>query len=339
MCAQKLDTKTRIAQIDRNNKILSLRRQCKLLSINRSTLYYEAAPEKIIDREIVAKIELIHIKHPGLGHLKIQAMLSTNGLHHNHKKILRLTKEHILQAIYSKQKIKTTIVNQQHKKCEYLLRNLEINHPNQVFAVDITYIKIRNKYVYLFGVIDVFSRKIMGWIISPLLDTKPCIEAFEEAVKEVFPEIVNSDQGCQFTSEMWAKAVTSCGAKMSMDGKGRWADNIIIERFWRTVKQEFIRFYIFDTLEELKSGLTEFIEHYNTERPHQALKYKTPEFVYTTGQGPVVTINKKKSEHWARKQEEELIKITQRSVGECIDLINKKILQKSGGNQNTYTYV
>jgi putative transposase len=339
MCAQRLDTKARIAQIDREKKKISLQRQCELLGINRSTFYYEAKPKKSIDRVIVEQIEQIHVKWPGLGHLKIQAMLSVKGLHQNHKKILHLTKENGLQAIFSKSKPKTTIANIQHKKVGYLLRNLEITRPNQVLAVDITYIKIGNKYVYLFGIIDVFSRKIIGWIISPLLDTEPCVETFEEAVKELFPEIVNSDQGCQFTSEMWAKAVTSCGAKMSMDGKGRWADNIIIERFWRTVKQEFIRFYIFDTLEELKIGLAEFIEHYNTERPHQALKYKTPEFVYTTGQGPAITINKQKSEYWERKKDEELAKIAQQSVDKFIDLINKVRLQKSEVKINTHMYV
>ena len=139
------------------------------------------------------------------------------------------------------------------------MKDLVIDHPNQVWAVDITYIKIRGRYVYLFGIINVFSRKLICYRLSPFLDTEPCVEAFEEAIKKIFPEIVNSDQGCQFTSEMWMKVVDSCGAKVSMDGKGRWADNIIIERFWRTAKYEFIYFYSFDTLEELTHGLTSLL--------------------------------------------------------------------------------
>ena len=306
MCAQKLDTKTRIAQIDRNNEKISLQRQCELLSINRSSFYYEPKiNDSIIDEVIVGKIEAIHINHPALGYRKIQTMLSANGCTHNRKKVLRLTLENNMQAIYPKHK--TTIADKQHAKVKYLLRNLEIVRPNQVWAVDITYIKVCDRYVYLFGIIDAFSRKIIAHRLSPFLDTKPCVEAFEEAIKKVFPEIVNSDQGCQFTSDMWIIVVNSCGAKMSMDGVGRWADNIIIERFWRTIKYEFIIFYSFDTLEELNSALEAFIQHYNMERPHQSLNYKTPEFVYTTAQGPT-TIIKNKSNYWMRKKEEKLIK-------------------------------
>jgi putative transposase len=332
MCAQKLDSKIRIKNIDCNNKKISLQRQCELLSINRSTFYYEAKPDDHSDEVIVEKIEAIHIEHPALGYRKIHVMLQDNGYQFNHKKILRLMQKNGIKVLFPKHK--TTIGNKQHKKVKYLLKDLQIVRPNQVWAVDITYIKIRGGYVYLFGIIDVFSRKVIGWRLSPFLDTKPCIEAFEEALTKVFPEIVNSDQGCQFTSEAWAKLLLSCGIKMSMDGKGRWADNIFIERFWRTIKYELIAFYSFETLEQLKVAIEKYIMHYNTERPHQSLNYKTPEFVYTTAQGPITQLSKNKAVCLAKKNDEELPKVVEYCIDnlslQSLDLVAQMAHQQSG---------
>lgn len=307
------------------------------MGVNRSTFYYEAKPDNPIDEVIVEKIKAIHIKRPALGYRKIQAMLLEDGYACNRKKVLRLTRENKIQAMHPKPK--TTIGNKQHKKAKYLLKDLQIVRPNQVWAVDITYIKIRGGYVYLFGIIDIFSRKIIGWKVSPFLDTEPCVDAFEEALTKAFPEIANSDQGCQFTSEAWTKLLHNNGIKMSMDGRGRWADNIFIERFWRTIKYELIAFYSFDSLEQLNGAVEEYIEHYNMERPHQALNYKTPEFVYTTSQGATTKISKNKSDYWALKKEEKLIKLVRQDIGnlspQSLELITKITLQQRGEIMHT----
>lgn len=187
--------------------------------------------------------------------------------------------ENKIYAVYARKR--TTISNKQHKKYPYLLKELKVTYANQAWAIDITYIKLTNGYVYLIGIIDLFSRKIVGWALSPFLDKAPSVEAFEEAIKKYgVPHIVNSDQGCQFTSEQWIKLVESFGALVSMDGKGRWADNIFIERFWRSLKWEAIYLHTLNTLEEAEKVIADYIEHYNNERPHQSLCYKTPQLVY-----------------------------------------------------------
>jgi putative transposase len=265
------------------------------LSINRGTFYYKPKQKTATDNEMMQYIENIHIQRPALGYRKIQVMLCNKGIMCNHKKVLRLMHERGICALLAKPKTTHIVNDQEHKKYAYLLKNLHITRPNQVWAVDITYIKIRGGYVYLFGIIDIFSRKIIGWKLSPFLTTEPCIDSFESVLLQAFPKIVNSDQGCQFTSEAWRKVLLSCGIKISMDGKGRWADNIYIERFWKTFKYEFAKFYHFETLEQLQKETTAFIDHYNNERPHQSLDYKTPEFVYTTGQGPITKPSQYKS--------------------------------------------
>jgi putative transposase len=175
---------------------------------------------------------------------------------------------------------KTSIRDQSHKVYPYLLRDLIIDYPNQAWATDITYIKIKLGFIYLVCIIDVFSRKIMGWAVSISPDTKSCLEAYENATKQVKAEILNSDQGCQFTSEAWIDRLTLDGVKISMDGKKRWADNIIIERFWRNIKYESVFLNCFEDVKDAKEHIAIYINFYNSERPHQSLKYKTPDEVY-----------------------------------------------------------
>ena len=157
---------------------------------------------------------------------------------------------------------------------------MEINHPNQVWQVDITYIKVDHGFIYLVALIDVFSRRIMGWSLSPFLDTASCIEALENALVYGTPEIINSDQGAQFTSRLWCDKVEGLMIKISMDGKGRWADNVYIERFWRSAKYEEVNLHGYDTVQQARRSLAKYIAFYNGQRPHQALGYRTPDQVF-----------------------------------------------------------
>lgn len=184
-----------------------------------------------------------------------------------------------LQTIYPKKK--TTFLNKEHKIYPYLLKNLIINKPNQVWATDITYIKMQKGFVYLVALIDLFSRYIIDWQLSITLEKEFCIDMLKTAlITRQKPEIINSDQGSQFTSNEWTGILTDNNIKVSMDGKGRCIDNIIIERFWRSAKQEEIYIKPCDTIKEVRQNIGKYIIFYNQERPHQSLNYKTPDEVY-----------------------------------------------------------
>jgi len=215
---------------------------------------------------------------PFYGYRRMKIELVNRGYKVNNKKVKRLMKLTRLKALYPKKK--TTIANSLHKKYPYLLRNIVIDRPNQAWGIDITYIKIKTGYVYLVCLIDIFSRKIMGWSLSPYLDTGPSLEALNKALKVGAPEIVNSDQGCQYTSDRWTSRLKSENIQISMDGKGRWADNVYIERFWRSLKYESLYLHSFETVSEARRMLGGYIEFYNQKRPHQSLNYKTPNLVY-----------------------------------------------------------
>ena len=251
---------------------------CRLLGVNRSRLYYQKKKPHGSDVIIMNEIRTIYGEHPFFGYRKVQVLLDRLGYVCNNKKVQRLMRLTGLQAIYPRKK--TTIPNLRHKKYPYLLKGLEITRINQVFQVDITYIKIRSGFCYLVCLIDVYSRKIVGWAISPFLDTAMCLEALQNALKEGRPEIINSDQGCQFTSLQWCDALIENGVQISMDGKGRWVDNKYIERFWRTIKNEAVHLHSFDTLPQAKASLGLYIKFYNKVRPHQSLNYNTPDEKY-----------------------------------------------------------
>ncbi len=255
-----------------------MKRKCELLQINRSGLYYQKKETLSDDVELMNKIREIYLKYPFLGYRKMRIMLAKKGFILNHKKVQRLMQKAGIKALYPKKK--TTIRNKEHAIYPYLLKNIDINRPNCAWQVDITYIRIRGGFVYLNCLIDVYSRKIMGWDLSIFLDTPACLRALENALTKEHPEIVNSDQGCQFTSNAWCNILTQNNIKISMDGKGRWADNIYIERFWRTIKYELVYLHRFETVLDARHAIADYIEFYNAIRPHQALKYRTPNQVY-----------------------------------------------------------
>ena len=226
----------------------------------------------------------IYIQYPFLGYRRIHKMLIDKGYMHNRKKTQRLMKLAGLEAIYARKN--TSISNKAHKKYPYLLKDLAIVRPNQVWAVDITYIKISGGFVYLVCLINIFSRKIMGWDLSLFLETNSCMIAASKALKHGVPEIINSDQGCQFTSEAWCNFWVQHHVSISMDGKGRWVDNVFIERFWRSLKYESIYLNSFDNVDQARQAIATYIDFYNTLRPHQALGYQTPDHVFYSKGAP-----------------------------------------------------
>jgi putative transposase len=264
--------------IEHMGTALSLKRKCELLNVVRSTMYYQPKPIENDTAILMNEIRDIYQETPSYGYRKITIGLRQRGFVVNHKKVQNLLTLAGIKAIYPGKK--TTIRNSEHKVFPYLLRGLVISRPNQVWQVDITYIKMRAGFVYLVCLIDVFSRKIMGWSLSPFLDTTSCLEALKSALKYGKPEIINSDQGCQFTSEAWIENLTREGIFISMDGKDRWADNVYVERLWRTIKYENVFLHSFDTVEQARLTLGKFIKFYNEKRFHHALNYHTPDTVY-----------------------------------------------------------
>ena len=260
------------------DETLDFKKRCELLKVPRGSMYYK--PKAIEDNavDIMNEMREIYQKSPFYGYRRMTIALRERGFVVNHKRVFALQKKAGIQAIYPTKR--TTIKNQAHKVFPYLLRDMVIGRPNQVWKVDITYIKIRGGFVYLVALIDVFSRKIMGWALSTSLDTQSCINALNSALKYGTPEIVNSDQGCQFTSEAWVNTVQSHGSKISMDGKRRWVDNVYIERLWRTIKYEMVYLNSFDTVEQVRVALARYIHFYNTERYHSKLNYHTPDVVF-----------------------------------------------------------
>jgi len=265
--------------VEAKDAVIDLKRKCELLDVPRGSMYYKPNPRKNNDELITNELREIYQKVPTYGYRRMTVALREAGMLVNHKRVARLQKSAGIQAIYPSRQ--TTIKNKAHKVYPYLLKKLIIARPNQVWQVDITYIRIRGGFVYLICLIDIFSRKIMGWGISTCLDTASCIDAFNDALQYGTPEIVNSDQGCQFTSEIWVTAMQQHNIKISMDGKGRWADNVYIERLWRTIKYEMVHLHSFDTVQQLRIALANYITFYNTHRYHSKLNYHTPDAIFT----------------------------------------------------------
>lgn len=264
--------------LDRSHKDLSVRAQCLLLKIPRATAYYQKEPQAD-DSILVNEIYEIWQKKSYYGYRKITAELKRRSYAVNRKRVYRLMREARIQALYPRPQ--TSAPNTQHKRYPYLLRDCVIDRPNQVWTTDITYIKVGDSWMYLVAILDVHSRYILAWSLSNTLDTEFCIAVLQRALTHATPEILNTDQGSQFTSEEWLTCVESHGIKVSMDGVGRWADNIYIERFWRTVKYEHLFWQVFDSVIDLKKSLTHFLHEYNTDRLHQSLGYHTPYEAYT----------------------------------------------------------
>jgi len=260
-------------------KELSLRRCCELLQINRSTLYYEEKQVDIDDVELLNKIRDVWERYPFYGYRRITKELRNNhALKVNRKRVLRLMQVSGIQAIFPGPN--TSKRNKLHAVHPYLLKGLKVTKPNQVWMVDITYLRMPGGFMYLTALIDVYSRYVVGWSLSNTLDTSSCIDALKSALTCGEPEIINSDQGCQFTSEEWINFLNEWHIQVSMTGKGRCSDNIYIERFWRSFKREEFYLNEYEDIKLLKEAIRNYIEFYNQKRWHQSLGYKTPADFY-----------------------------------------------------------
>lgn len=261
-----------------DHQSLSLRRQCELLHVNRSSLYYKPKGEDTHDLSLLNEIRDVWIRYPFYGYRRITWALRQKGFKVNHKRVLRLMKLGGINAIYPGPN--TSRRNKKHAVHPYLLKDMKVTAPNQAWMVDITYLRMDKGFVYLVALIDVYSRYIVDWRLSTTLETSFCIEALESALDKGIPNIVNSDQGCQFTSEEWISFLRNKEIQISMTGKGRCLDNVYIERFWRSLKRE--KFYLFEygSIRELKKDIAEYMDFYNNDRPHQSLNNRIPATLY-----------------------------------------------------------
>jgi putative transposase len=265
--------------IDSNNKKLSLSRQCRLLKLNRSTVYYKKRPITPIDLKLMQLIDKQYLKIPSWGSRSMRNHLRRLGYKVNRKKVQRLMRLMGLEAIYPKPK--TSRPHPEHKVYPYLLRNLKIDRPNQVWASDITYIPMSRGFMYLVAVMDWHSRKVLSWRVSNTLDTDFCVQTVEEAISRFgAPEIFNTDQGAQFTSSAFTSLLKDNDINISMDGRGRVQDNIFIERLWWTLKYHYLYLWSFNNGSQLRQGLDQWFRFYSQERSHQALDNMTPDEVY-----------------------------------------------------------
>jgi putative transposase len=265
--------------IDSTNKKLSLSRQCRLLKLNRSTVYYKKRPITPIDLKLMELIDKQYLKTPSWGSRSMRNHLRRLGYKVNRKKVQRLMRLMGLEAIYPKPK--TSRPHPEHKVYPYLLRNLKIDRPNQVWAADITYIPMSRGFMYLVAVMDWHSRKVLSWRVSNTLDTDFCVQTVEEAISRFgAPEIFNTDQGTQFTSSAFTSLLKDHDINISMDGRGRVQDNIFIERLWWTLKYHYLYLWSFNNGSQLRQGLDQWFRFYSQERSHQALDNMTPDEVY-----------------------------------------------------------
>ena len=258
---------------------LPIAQQCRLLDLSRSAVYYRSRPISPKDLELMRQIDEIHLRWPFYGSRNIRDELWSRGYDLGRDRVRRLMRLMGIEALYVKPRLSQA--HPGHRKYPYLLRGLSITRPNQVWATDITYIPMAKGFCYLVAIIDWASRMVLSWRLSNTLDSSFCIEALEEAiVKYGCPDIFNTDQGSQFTSEDFTDCLRSRGIVISMDGKGRWRDNVIIERLWKSVKYEDIYLKAYGSIAEVKKGLTEYFVFYNQKRWHQSLDRKTPAMVY-----------------------------------------------------------
>ena len=265
--------------IDQNYRELSISKQCELLNINRSSYYYKPRGYSEYDLKVMAIIDEVYTMHPYYGMRRMSKYLQAQGFNIGRKGVRRYYRIMGLEAVYPKMNLSKR--NQAHKVYPYLLKDLDVIYSNQVWCADITYIRLNQGFVYLVAIMDWYSRYILSWRVSITLEHDFCVEALEEAIAIYGkPEIFNTDQGVQFSSENFINVLKDHSILISMDGKGRALDNVFIERFWRSLKQEKIYLIILMTVKEAKIAINEYMNFYNCHRMHQALEYKTPELVY-----------------------------------------------------------
>jgi putative transposase len=264
--------------IDREHK-LPVKRQAEALDISRGTAYYQPRPVPEQDLLLMRAIDELHLDHPFAGSRMLRDLLRQQGLDAGRLHVGTLMAKMGIEAIYRRPN--TSKPAPGHRIYPYLLRNLKIDRPNQVWAMDISYIPMARGFVYVCAVVDWFSRRILSWRLSITMDASFCIEAVEEALAtHGGPEIFNTDQGSQFTSEAFTGQLKKNGIAISMDGKGRWRDNVFVERIWRTIKYEEVYLRAYQSVREARTSLGRYIEFYNRIRPHSSLKGKTPDQAY-----------------------------------------------------------
>jgi len=270
-------------------------RQCELFDLCRSSLYYEPAAVSPADLTLMRALDELHLKHPFLGARRLAQMLKRDGHDVGRRHVGTLMRLMGIEAIYRKKR--TSIAQKGHKIYPYLLGNVAIERSNQAWAADITYLPMAQGFAYLVAILDLYSRKVLSFWVSNALTPEFCIEAVEEALARYgTPEIFNTDQGSQFTTEDFTQPLEKKGVRVSMDGKGRWIDNVFVERLWRSVKYEEIYLHAYDTPREVKAALTRYFSFYNARRPHQSLEYRTPDEIYfETDQ---MKKRRRKMKHW-----------------------------------------
>ena len=257
---------------------LSITRQCQLLSLGRSMFYYQPKPVADEDLKLMRRIDEMHLKRPFYGSRRIRDWFQEEGRDINRKKVQRLMRQIGITALYPKKN--TSQPGKGHKIYPYLLKGLEINRANHVWATDITYIPMTKGFVYLVAMMDWSSRRVLSWRLSNTMDSDFCVEALEEAIDRYgAPEIFNTDQGAQFTSEAFTGVLKQHDIQIGMDGKGRWVDNVFIERLWRSVKYEEVYLHAYESITEARRKIGAYLEFYNIERKHQSLKM-TPDQAY-----------------------------------------------------------
>ena len=264
--------------VDRQHPALSTVRQCALLDMSRSCLYYRPRGTSSQDLALMKEIDRQYLATPFYGSRRMKVWLGRQGYQVNRKRVQRLMRTMGLAAIYRRPR--TSKPAPGHKIYPYLLRGMEITRPNQVWAADITYIPMAKGFLYLVAIMDWSSRCVLAWRLSNTLDADFCVEALREALSRGKPEVFNTDQGGQFTGEAFTGLLEQHGVKISMDGKGRYSDNIFVERLWRSVKYEEVYLKAYSGGREAKAGIYAYFHFYNTQRPHQALGYRTPAEVF-----------------------------------------------------------
>jgi putative transposase len=258
---------------------LPITQQAKVLSISRSSCYYRGRPVSTGDLWLMRKIDELHLEYPFAGSRMLRDLLAHQGLEVGRRHVRTLMRRMGIEAIYRRPN--TSKPAPGHRIYPYLLRGMAITRPNQVWAMDITYIPMARGFVYLAAVIDWFSRRVLAWRLSISMEVSFCIEALEEALsRNEKPEIFNTDQGSQFTSEAFTARLRENGIAISMDGRGRWRDNVFVERIWKSIKYEEVYLHAYASVSEARNSIGRYIEFYNSTRPHSSLKARTPDQVY-----------------------------------------------------------
>src|SRR6186713_3025381 len=266
--------------IDRSHD-LPITRQARMLNVSRVSVYYRPRAPSSADLALMRRMDELHLDFPFAGSRMLRDLLTAEGFQAGRRHVATLMKRMGIQAVYRKPNTSTPAPG--HKIYPYLLRNLPVTRPNQVWAMDITYVPMARGFVYLAAVIDWFSRRVLSWRLSITIEAAFCIEALEEALaRHGRPEVFNTDQGAQFTSLDFTNVLLKAGIAISMDGKGSWRDNVFVERLWRSIKYEEVYLRAYDTVSEARASIGRYLSFYNTRRPHSSLDRRTPDQAYFT---------------------------------------------------------